>query len=99
MSRKNWRMESSVALSGRVYCLVDASRGAIEPGGTSNLPGYAMKAADPAKAQGAIIGKAMTPLSKGKGLVPGFGQLAISEGNHGGTMMRLVYTLQHLLFS
>ena len=61
-----------VALSGRVYCLVDASQGAIEPGDlltTSNIPGYAMKVADPAKAQGAIIGKAMTPLTKGKGLV------------------------------
>ena len=61
-----------VALSGRVYCWVDASQGAIEVGNlltTSSTPGYAMKATDAAKAQGAIIGKAMTRLEKGKGLV------------------------------
>ena len=61
-----------VALSGRVYCWVDASQGAIEPGDlltTSSTPGHAMKVADAAKAQGAIIGKAMTGLKEGKGLV------------------------------
>lgn len=61
-----------VALSGRVYCLVDASYGPVEPGDlltTSDTTGYAMKAADPTKAQGAILGKAMTGLQSGKGLV------------------------------
>jgi hypothetical protein len=61
-----------VALSGRVYCWADASQGAIEPGyllTTSSTPGHAMKATDTAKAQGAIIGKAMTGLKSGKGLV------------------------------
>ena len=61
-----------VALSGRVYCWVDAAPGAIEPGDlltTSSTPGHAMKAADAAKAQGAIIGKAMTGLKEGRGLV------------------------------
>jgi hypothetical protein len=61
-----------VALTGRVYCWVDASQGAIEPGDlltTSHTPGHAMKAADAAQAQGAIIGKAMTGLKEGKGLV------------------------------
>ncbi|HMZ22897.1 MAG TPA: hypothetical protein PLD20_33540, partial [Blastocatellia bacterium] len=61
-----------VALSGRVYCYVDASQGAIEPGDlltTSAVPGHAMKAGDAAKAQGAILGKAMTSLKEGKGLV------------------------------
>jgi hypothetical protein len=62
-----------VALSGRVYVWVDASRGgAIHPGDlltTSATPGHAMKAGNPAKAQGAIIGKAMTGLKSGKGLV------------------------------
>jgi hypothetical protein len=61
-----------VALSGRVYCWVDASQGAIEPGDlltTSSTPGHAMKVTDSAKAQGAIIGKAMTGLKEGKGLV------------------------------
>ncbi len=61
-----------VALSGRVYCQVDAAHGAVEPGDlltTSSTLGHAMKVADSAKAQGAIIGKAMTGLKEGKGLV------------------------------
>lgn len=61
-----------VALSGRVYCWVDASQGAVEPGDlltTSATLGHAMKVMDAAKAQGAIIGKAMTSLKEGKGLV------------------------------
>jgi hypothetical protein len=61
-----------VALSGRVYCWADASNGPIEPGDlltTSNVPGQAMKVTDHAKAQGAIIGKAMTSLKQGRGLV------------------------------
>jgi hypothetical protein len=61
-----------VALSGRVYCWTDASNGPIKPGDlltTSDTPGHAMKVTDRAKAQGAIIGKAMTGLKEGKGLV------------------------------
>ena len=61
-----------VALTGRVYCKVDADYGSISPGDlltTSNTPGHAMKASDGNKAQGAIIGKAMTSLEKGQGLV------------------------------
>lgn len=61
-----------VALTGRVYCSVDASNGAISPGDfltTSHTPGYAMKVKDYQKAQGAIIGKAMTELEQGQGLV------------------------------
>lgn len=61
-----------VALTGRVYCLVDASKGAIQPGDlltSSGTPGHAMKVTDAARANGAILGKAMTSLSEGKGLV------------------------------
>jgi len=61
-----------VALTGRVYCWADASYAPIEPGDlltTSDTPGHAMKVTDHAKAQGAIIGKAMTSLKEGKGLV------------------------------
>jgi len=61
-----------VALGGRVYVWVDATRGAIKPGDlltTSPTPGHAMRAFNPSKAQGAIIGKAMTGLPSGKGLV------------------------------
>ena len=64
--------EYPVALSGRVYCYADASKGAIQPGDlltTSEVSGYAMKVSDHTKALGAIIGKAMSSLEKGKGLV------------------------------
>ncbi len=62
----------NVALSGRVYVRADASGGAIQPGDmltTSDTPGHAMKAGDPARAQGAVIGKAMSSLEEGRGLV------------------------------
>ncbi len=61
-----------VALTGRVYCRVDAQYGAIRPGDlltTSPTTGHAMKATDSGKARGAILGKAMTSLETGKGLV------------------------------
>jgi hypothetical protein len=61
-----------VALTGRVYCRVDASYGAVRPGDlltTSDTPGHAMKVTDHDQAQGAIIGKAMTSLEEGQGLV------------------------------
>jgi len=61
-----------VALTGRVYCWCDAASGAIQPGDlltTSATPGHAMKVTDHGRAQGAIIGKAMTRLTEGRGLV------------------------------
>jgi len=61
-----------IALNGRVYCRADASNGAIEPGDlltTSAVPGHAMKVTDHTKAHGAILGKAMSSLKEGKGLV------------------------------
>lgn len=64
--------QHAVALSGRVYCRVDADEGgAVKPGDfltTSSIPGHAM-AADPAKCSGRIVGKAMTGLESGRGLV------------------------------
>lgn len=62
----------NVALSGRVFALADASEAPIKPGDlltTSATPGHAMKVMDHAQAQGAIIGKAMSSLEKGKGMV------------------------------
>ena len=62
----------NVALSGRVYVKADAVNGAIKPGDlltTSGNPGHAMKVADHAKAAGAVLGKAMTGLAQGKGMV------------------------------
>ena len=62
----------NVALSGRVYVAADASASPIEPGDlltTSDVPGHAMKAVDDSKAQGAVLGKAMSSLKGGRGLV------------------------------
>lgn len=62
-----------VALSGRVWCYCDASKaGAIRPGDlltTSDTLGHAMKATDRERAFGAILGKAMSCLESGTGLV------------------------------
>ena len=62
-----------IALSGRVWVQCDASHVAISPGDfltSSWLPGVAMKAVDLDRAQGAIIGKAMTAIGTGEtGLV------------------------------
>jgi hypothetical protein len=63
---------SLVAIAGRVYCKAEASSGAIRPGDlltTSAITGHAMKATEHDRAQGAIIGKAMTGLDSGTGLV------------------------------
>lgn len=62
----------NVALTGRVYVQADTSNGPINPGDlltTSSLPGRAMRVTDHAKAQGAILGKAMTGLKEDKGMV------------------------------
>ncbi len=62
----------NVALSGRVFALADASNGSIKPGDlltTSPTPGHCMKVTDHTRAQGAIIGKAMSSLKEGKGMV------------------------------
>ena len=61
-----------VALTGRVYVWADASAGPIQPGDlltSSDTPGHAMKVVDYHKAHGAVIGKAMTSLGMGRGLV------------------------------
>jgi len=62
-----------VALLGKVFCKVDAQFGAIEVGDlltTSSTQGHAMKADDPSKAFGSVIGKALRPFKKGQGLIP-----------------------------
>lgn len=65
--------EHPVAMTGRVYVWCDAElNGAIKPGDmltTSSTPGHAMRADDRERAFGATIGKAMTSLESGRGLV------------------------------
>ena len=62
-----------IALVGRAYCKADAAYGPIEVGDlltSSPTPGHAMRVGDPSRAFGAVVGKAMAPLSEGVGLVP-----------------------------
>ena len=62
-----------IALLGKAYCKVDASYAPIEVGDlltTAPTLGHAMKASDPLKAFGAVIGKALRPLAQGQGLIP-----------------------------
>jgi hypothetical protein len=63
------QFDCDVALAGRVYCNVDAAEEAVKPGDlltTSAIPGYAMKVSDYTRSQGAVLGKAMETLEKGK---------------------------------
>lgn len=65
--------QQPVALMGKVCCKVDAQYSPIEVGDlltTSPTPGHAMKAADPLKAFGSVIGKALRPLNSGQGMIP-----------------------------
>jgi len=62
-----------LALTGKVYCKVDADCGAVEVGDlltTSSTYGYAMRVDDHVRSIGAIIGKALRPLEAGCGLIP-----------------------------
>ena len=61
-----------VSIVGKVSCFADADYGPIRVGDlltTSPTPGAAMRASDPHRAFGAVIGKALTPLQEGGGLV------------------------------
>ena len=64
--------DTIVAIAGRVYVRAEALSGPIMPGDmltTSDMPGTVMAATDHDRAQGAVIGKAMTGLESGTGLV------------------------------
>lgn len=64
--------DTPVAMSGRVYVRCSAENGAIRPGDlltTASTAGHAMRSSDPARANGAVIGKAMSALDRGTGLV------------------------------
>jgi hypothetical protein len=62
-----------VALLGKVYCKVDAQYAPIEVGDlltSSPTLGHAMRAEDPLKAFGSVIGKALRSMTSGQGLIP-----------------------------
>ena len=61
-----------LALTGQVYCKVDADYATVEVGDlltTSPTRGHAMKATDSARSFGAVIGKALSALHAGQGLL------------------------------
>jgi hypothetical protein len=64
--------KTPVAMTGRVYVKCSTENGAIQAGDlltTSATRGRAMRATDDARANGAVIGKAMSTLESGNGLV------------------------------
>ena len=65
--------KASIALVGTAFCRVDADPAPIEAGDfitTSDLTGHGMRAGDGTISRGAIIGKALAPLDRGRGMVP-----------------------------
>jgi hypothetical protein len=67
------RQRIAVAMVGKVFCKVDAEYAPIEVGDlltTSPTPGHAMKATDPAKSFGSVLGKALRGLVDGQGIIP-----------------------------
>ncbi len=61
-----------ISIMGKVSVLADAGRVPIRVGDlltTSEVPGHAKAVTLPAEAAGAIIGKALTPLAEGCGVV------------------------------
>jgi hypothetical protein len=62
-----------VALMGKIYCKVDATVSPIKMGDlltTSGTQGHAMRASDPSRAFGSVIGKALGSLAHGRGMIP-----------------------------
>jgi hypothetical protein len=73
LDRRQGGNRAPIALLGKVYCKVDAGYSPIEVGDlltTSATAGHAMKATDPHKAFGSVIGKALGPKSEGRGMIP-----------------------------
>lgn len=61
-----------IATVGKVWCLADASAAPIRPGDlltSSAALGHCRRVTEPGSARGAVIGKALTALPTGRGLV------------------------------
>ena len=64
--------EIPLAVVGVVPCKVSAENGAIGPGDllvSSSVPGFAMKGTNRKKMLGAVVGKALEPLTSGNGII------------------------------
>jgi hypothetical protein len=70
--RTSDRARAPIALIGKVSCKVDTTNGPVTVGDlltTSGTAGFAMKATDPLKSFGSVIGKALDSLERGRALV------------------------------
>jgi hypothetical protein len=73
LDRKSGSGRLPLALSGKVWCKIDADCEAVDVGDlltTSSTPGHAMRATDRDRAFGSVFGKALGSLASGRGLVP-----------------------------
>ena len=73
MDKNGHKNRLPIAMMGKVYCLADAESSPIQVGDmltTSQKTGHAMKVSDIGKAFGTVIGKALSGLSQGTGLIP-----------------------------
>ena len=72
-SQRSNKRRVPIALAGKTWCKVDAAYGSIEIGDlltSSSTEGHAMKAVDPTRASGAVIGKALKECRTGCRLIP-----------------------------
>jgi hypothetical protein len=73
LQKRSQKNRMPLALVGKVHCKADAEYSPIEVGDlltTSSTPGHAMKATEPARAFGAVLGKALATLNEGRGIIP-----------------------------
>jgi len=71
--RDTGTLRQPIGLLGKVFCKVDAQFSAIAVGDlltTSPTRGHAMATNDPIRSFGAVIGKALSPLAEGQGVIP-----------------------------
>lgn len=73
LDKRGYGGRRALALSGKVWCMVDADSEPVHLGDlltTSSTPGHAMRASDQRRGFGAIIGKALGNLTSGRALLP-----------------------------
>jgi hypothetical protein len=71
--RESATPRTPIALTGKVYCKVDATHSPINIGDlltTSATQGHAMRASDRSRAFGSVIGKALRGLAQGRDMIP-----------------------------
>lgn len=72
LDKRGGEQRRPIALIGKVGCLADASEAPIRVGDlltTSATPGHARAVTDRSRALGAVIGKALSPLDEGTGMI------------------------------